>query len=87
MNKNAFFQNTDCEYFPCHSGVCLDDFNCMFCYCPLYVLGDECGGKYKILQSGVKDCSDCVLCHGKNAYRVIESKFTQISNIERKNRK
>ena len=40
MSKHyAFFQNRDCEYFPCHRGVDEADFNCLFCYCPLYALG------------------------------------------------
>ena len=49
MKKEGFdfFQNRACEYFPCHKGVADEDFNCLFCYCPLYLLGDECGGKRK----------------------------------------
>ena len=39
-----FFQNRDCEFFPCHQGVRKEDFNCLFCYCPLYALGEDCGG-------------------------------------------
>ena len=35
----SFMQNRDCEYFPCHAGVSEEDFNCLFCYCPLYALG------------------------------------------------
>ena len=35
----AFFQNTDCEYFPCHKTAHPERFNCLFCYCPLYALG------------------------------------------------
>ena len=31
-----FFQNKKCEYFPCHKGIPEEDFNCLFCYCPLY---------------------------------------------------
>ena len=42
MKKEGFdfFQNRACEYFPCHKGVADEDFNCLFCYCPLYLLGD-----------------------------------------------
>ena len=40
----AFFQNTDCEYFPCHKTAHPERFNCLFCYCPLYALGRECAG-------------------------------------------
>ena len=34
-----FFQHRGCEYFPCHAGVAQEDFNCLFCLCPLYALG------------------------------------------------
>ena len=39
----AFFQNRDCEYFPCHETKHPEDFNCLFCYCPLYALGRDKG--------------------------------------------
>ena len=54
-----FFQNKECEYFPCHKAN-TDKFNCMFCYCPLY--GTECGGQYNIT-NGIKDCSSCLIPH------------------------
>ena len=25
-----FFQNRECEYFPCHQGIDPEDFNCLF---------------------------------------------------------
>ena len=50
-----FFQNTKCEYFPCHETDKLEDFNCLFCFCPLYMLKDECGGNFKYSKN-VKDC-------------------------------
>ena len=34
----AFFQNRECEYFPCHKTSRPEDFNCLFCYCPLLSL-------------------------------------------------
>jgi len=58
-----YFCNRECEYFPCHEGVDRENFNCLFCYCPLYVLGDDCGGEYAYTKSGKKDCSKCVLPH------------------------
>ncbi|WP_353963176.1 cysteine-rich small domain-containing protein [Aequorivita marina] len=33
-----------------------------FCYCPLYMLKDDCGGNFKYT-NGFKDCSDCKLPH------------------------
>ena len=41
-NSYRFFENKDCGYFPCHKG--LEDFNCLFCYCPMYTL-EKCPGK------------------------------------------
>ena len=60
----SFFQNKDCEFFPCHkiNNNRIDNFNCLFCYCPLspYI---KCGGNYTILENGWKDCSNCVIPH------------------------
>lgn len=64
-----FFENKECEYYPCHKG--LDRINCLFCFCPLYKL--VCGGNYKILPNGVKDCSNCTFPHKAENYdKVIE---------------
>ena len=46
MSRNySYFSHRECEYFPCHPGADPDNFNCLFCYCPLYVLGADCGGR------------------------------------------
>ena len=37
----AYFQNSACPYFPCHEKGNKEFFNCLFCYCPLYALGDK----------------------------------------------
>ena len=47
-----FFSHKQCEYYPCHQ---LDEINCLFCYCPLYILKD-CKGNYKLI-GDIKDCS------------------------------
>lgn len=57
-----FFQNKECEWFPCHSTQNLSKFSCLFCFCPLYPY-KNCGGKYKVLKNGWKDCSKCLLPH------------------------
>ena len=44
MANYDFFQNPQCEYFPCHKCADSENFSCLFCYCPLYALGDKCGG-------------------------------------------
>jgi Zn-finger protein len=59
-----FFTNHSCEYFPCHS---FSEINCLFCFCPLYSFSD-CGGKYCVLDNGLKDCSSCELPHGEDGY-------------------
>ena len=80
----AFFQNTDCEYFPCHKEADPDNFNCLFCYCPLYALGEKCGGNFKFTEDGIKDCSNCLVPHKRNNYQYIMSKFNDIVEITRK---
>lgn len=59
-----FFQNCDCEYFPCHplGEQAREEFNCLFCFCPLYGMMD-CKGNYSLLENGKKDCSLCTLPH------------------------
>ena len=54
-----FFQNRECEYFPCHKTNDPEHFNCLFCFCPLYALGERCGGGLQYTESGIKDCSAC----------------------------
>ena len=47
----------------------LEDFNCMFCYCPLYFL-EDCGGNYTYIK-GIKDCSNCLIPHKPKGYDYI----------------
>lgn len=79
-----FFNHKACEYFPCHKTNKPDEFNCLFCYCPLYALGDNCGGNFKYSKNGFKDCSSCMLPHNKNNYEYIMSKFQDIIKISSK---
>ena len=60
MRHCAFFQNRACEYFPCHPTDRPEDFNCLFCFCPLY--HTDCGGACTY-HDGVKDCSVCLYPH------------------------
>ena len=60
--SSAFFQNKDCEFFPCHEVKDTDNFSCLFCFCPLYHM-QKCQGKPRFLNNGVKDCSDCSYPH------------------------
>ena len=76
-NSFRFFRNTDCEMFPCHKVNNKDDFNCLFCYCPLYRLKD-CGGNFSFTEAGVKDCSGCTLPHKANNYEYIIKKLSDM---------
>ena len=62
-NSDRFFQNRECRYFPCHTGVPEEEFNCLFCYCPLYTLGRKCGGNYVYTEKNIKSCKDCTFPH------------------------
>lgn len=85
-NDHSFFQNRSCEYFPCHKGAG-EDFNCLFCYCPLYALGDRCGGSFRYTEKGIKDCSNCLLPHSPGGYDYILKNFGRISDLAKENRK
>ncbi|MFZ7102422.1 MAG: cysteine-rich small domain-containing protein [Peptococcaceae bacterium] len=74
----SFFINTKCEAFPCHPTDNTEDFNCLFCYCPLYTLGDKCGGNFKYMPNGVKDCSGCTIPHRRDNYGMITERFDEI---------
>ena len=67
-NSEHFFSNIDCQYFPCHATNKPEDFNCKFCYCPLYLL--NCNGNYKMV-GDIKDCSNCTIPHQVNADKYI----------------
>ena len=84
MADYSFFQNKDCAYFPCHKGADPDRFNCLFCYCPLYALGDGCGGNFTYLENGIKDCSACMRPHIKGNYDDILSQMPHIMDMARK---
>ena len=61
-NSYKFFQNSECEWFPCHSAHSLENFSCLMCFCPLYHFKD-CGGNFTMLNNGIKDCTNCTLPH------------------------
>ena len=76
-----FFSNTKCEYFPCHKTNDPENFNCLFCYCPLYALKDKCGGNFRYTEKGIKDCTNCTLPHERKNYDYIIGKFKEIVEI------
>lgn len=77
-----FFRNLDCEYFPCHRVKDEENFNCLFCYCPLYFL-QECGGNH-FDNKGIKDCTNCLIPHGPKGYDYINNKIMEINRLKRK---
>ena len=84
MEHYKFNQNRKCEFFPCHKGIKDGDFNCLFCYCPLYALGDKCGGNFTYLENGIKDCSNCLVPHRKENYDRIMEKMGGVMELAKK---
>ena len=84
--RYAFFQHRDCEFFPCHKGVPEADFNCLFCYCPLYTLGENCGGACVYLDSGVKSCEHCAFPHRRENYAAVIARFPELAALAAKGR-
>lgn len=74
----SFFCNRACEYYPCHPIEEGEELNCLFCYCPLYLLGDACGGDFTYLGNGIKDCSRCLLPHRRERYGEITQRFQEL---------
>ena len=79
--SSRFFQNTACEFFPCHNGVAEKDFNCLFCYCPLYVLGKNCGGNFEYTEEGIKSCENCSFPHYSENYDQVIARFPEIAAV------
>jgi len=70
-NSYCYFENRDCEYYPCHKGA--EALNCLFCYCPLYTK-ENCPGSPSFIECGgrqIKDCSRCVFPHQPENYEVL----------------
>ena len=83
-HEYPFFTNRDCAYFPCHEGVDESEFNCLFCYCPLYALGPECGGNFRYNEKGVKVCTYCALPHvGDAGTHMAKEKFSALVDLAR----
>ena len=85
MNGYDYFQNTDCPWFPCHAGADRENFNCLFCYCPLYCLGSRCGGIFRYTDAGIKDCSGCLFPHRRENYGAVCRKLDAVMALAGKN--
>ena len=79
-----FFQNKQCEYFPCHAGADPEKFSCLFCYCPLYALGKDCGGAFTYTKEGIKDCSGCIRPHRRENYESITQDLRKVIELAKK---
>ena len=78
-NKHyTFFNHKECEFFPCHKTNDPDNFNCLFCYCPLYALGSNCGGNFIYTASGIKDCTNCAFPHVRENYEKVLERYSDI---------
>lgn len=84
MANYDFFQHRECEYFPCHKGADPERFSCIFCYCPLYALGENCGGNFRYTEEGIKDCSDCLRPHKRECYEDICRRAVALLELVRK---
>ena len=84
MANYDFFQNSACEYFPCHKCENAENFSCLFCYCPLYALGDQCGGNFSYTKEGIKDCSACLIPHRRENYDRIMEKMKAVIELAKK---
>lgn len=70
-NSYKYFENRECQYFPCHKGT--TEFNCLFCYCPLYH-NERCPGTPEYIEINdkrIKDCSNCIFPHQADNYEKI----------------
>ena len=82
MFGTSFFTNRACEHFPCHGGIDERDFNCLFCYCPLYALGPDCGGNFTYTKSGRKNCKNCALPHVReNGTKLVSAHYEQLAAL------
>ena len=84
MANYDFFQNSACEFFPCHECADPEKFSCLFCYCPLYALGDKCGGNFTYTKEGIKDCSNCLVPHRRENYLRIMAKMDEVLELAKK---
>lgn len=84
MANYDFFQNSACEYFPCHKCQDPENFSCLFCYCPLYALADQCGGNFTYTKEGIKDCTHCLIPHRRENYQRIVCKMGEVIELTKK---
>lgn len=72
-NSQRFFENKNCKFYPCHNIGDSVDFNCLFCFCPLYSM-EYCPGDFtytNVNGERVKDCKNCIFPHIPENYDII----------------
>ena len=84
MSHYDFYQHRECEYFPCHKHADPETFSCLFCFCPLYALGENCGGNFTYTENGTKDCSNCLRPHSRDQYEAICNKLSEVMEMAKK---
>lgn len=77
MEKYKFYQNKECPYFPCHKDIPIEEFSCLFCFCPWYY---HCGSKKES-----NDCKDCSFPHDPRQYDTIIKGIQNIHQSLEKN--
>ena len=73
-----YFENRDCEYYPCHKGI--EEFNCLFCYCPFYRI-EDCPGHPAWIERGdarIKNCTGCTFPHRAENYEAVIEKLKNL---------
>ena len=83
--RYSYFQNRECEFFPCHKGADPENFSCLFCYCPLYALGEHCGGAFSYTEDGYKNCERCLIPHKRENYGRITARYQELAELAKKN--
>ncbi|MCI5568396.1 MAG: cysteine-rich small domain-containing protein [Lachnospiraceae bacterium] len=66
--SSRFFSNRKCEFFPCHKTT--GEFNCLFCYCPMYHF-ENCPGNPAFKEKHgrrIKVCTGCDYPHRPENY-------------------
>ena len=84
MEHYKYVKNEKCEYFPCHKGADPETFSCLFCYCPLYALGEHWGGSFTYTEQGIKDCSGCLKPHLAENYDKIMEKMGLVMELAKR---
>ena len=83
-NSATFFANKECRFYPCHEMD--EEINCLFCYCPLYALGDKCGGNFYYSEKGTKVCTKCIFPHRRGNYGKVIDRYPEIGKLASENR-